>query len=124
MKKRPTPTNGKPSAREASILAPHQGDDKLALAKARRFSPRQARVIDALRPGGWVSREQIDREAGASNGPDIIAKLRGKLGGHEAIDMRTENEIDRDGRPCHPGSYRLSEIGRERLRQLEGRPAA
>lgn len=123
MKKRPTPTNGKPSAREASILAPHQGDDKLALAKARRFSPRQARVIDALRPGGWVSRERIDREAGASNGPDIIAKLRGKLG-YEAIDCERQPAIDRDGKPCLPGAHRLTDQGRERLRQLEGRPAA
>lgn len=89
-----------------------------------KFSARQTRVIDALRPGGWVSRERIDREAGSSNGPDVIAKLRGKLGGHEAIDCERQPAIDRDGKPCLPGAYRLTEIGRDRLREIEGRPAA
>ncbi len=115
--------NTDPTTSRAGIVSPHQDGDKLALVKACRFSPKQARVIDALRPGGWVSRERIDREAGSSYGPDVIAKLRGKLG-YEAIDCERQPAIDRDGKPCLPGAYRLTDAGRERLRQIEGRPAA
>ncbi len=107
--------NTDPTTSRAAIVAELRG--------CLKFSARQARVIDALRPGGWVSRERIDREAGSSNGPDVIAKLRGKLG-YEAIDCERQPAIDRDGKPCLPGAYRLTDAGRERLRQIEGRPAA
>lgn len=94
-----------------------------------RLSPRQARVLDALRPGHWVDREPLDRIAGSSNSPDVVWKLRHKFG-QDAIDMELVDGTDRDGKPCRTGRYRLTEQGRTRLIQLgmntgaEGRAAA
>ncbi|MEN9396220.1 MAG: hypothetical protein RLZ81_750 [Pseudomonadota bacterium] len=115
-KKRPTPTNGKPSALDGSIVAEPHGKNKLAKA-APRLSPRQARVLDALRPGHWVDREPLDRIAGSSNGPDVISKLRRKFG-QDSIDMELIDGTDRDGKPCRTGRYRLTPAGRERLAQI------
>lgn len=83
--------------------------------KGLRLSPRQSRVINALRPGQWVKRETMDRIAGSSNAPDVIHRLRHKLG-DDAIEMRLVDGIDRDGKPCKTGCYRLTAAGLERLR--------
>lgn len=91
-------------------------------AKPLRFSPRQARVLgalEALRPGQWLARENLDRIAGSSNGPDVIYQLRGKLG-DDAIQMQRVDGIDRDGLPCKTGRYRLDAIGHKRLSELTG----
>ena len=118
-KKGPTPTNGKPSAQDSAIVAEPHGKNKLALVNAApRLSPRQARVLDALRPGHWVDREPLDRIAGSSNSPDVIRKIRRKIG-QDAIDMELIDGTDRDGKPCRTGRYRLTEQGRDRLIQLE-----
>lgn len=84
------------------------------------FSPRQQRVIDALlaAPAG-LRREAIDRVAGSSNGPDVVARIRHKLG-HDAIDMRLVEVTDRDGKTARPGVYGLTAIGRERLSRIGG----
>lgn len=79
-----------------------------------RLSPRQSRVVDALRPGQWVKREAMDRIAGSSNSPDVIYRLRHKLG-DDAIEMELVDGIDQDGLPCRTGRYRLTAVGRERL---------
>jgi hypothetical protein len=69
---------------------------------------------------GWISREQIDRIAGASNGPQIILELRRKVTGHNGLEMTRMDAVDRDGNPCKPGYYRINAIGRERAAQLLG----
>ena len=79
-----------------------------------KLSTRQTRVIHALLAGQWISRESLDRIAGASNSPDTVKKLRRKLG-HDAIEMQLCATFDRDGKPTRPGRYRLTEQGRERL---------
>lgn len=95
--------------------------DSLDSKQSFRFTPRQARVLSALEnTEGWVWREDIDRIAGASNGPQIIMELRRKVTGHDGIDLERVDRIDRDGRPCHPGRYRLNEIGRQRLARSAG----
>ncbi|WP_091570760.1 winged helix-turn-helix domain-containing protein [Oryzisolibacter propanilivorax] len=87
---------------------------------ALRLSPRQSRVLDALTTtAGWIAREALDRIAGASNSPDVVMRLRRKLG-DDAIDMRQVDALDRDNRPCRPGQYRLTEQGRQRLAQMGG----
>lgn len=79
------------------------------------FSTRQQRVIDALASTrGSLSRENIDRISGASNGPAVIAELRRKLG-HNAIAMHLETVTDRDGKTARPGRYQLTSAGRARL---------
>lgn len=78
--------------------------------KKRRFTARQNRVLEALLTRqGWIWREEIDRIAGASNGPEIIRQLRHHHG--IEIDMRKVPRIDRDGRPCEPGQYKITGPG-------------
>lgn len=97
------------SATHSAIVAgQHQADKPIHL------TPRQSRALALLMPGHWVARETFDREVGASNGPDLIQQLRRKLG-NGAIETQHFDVIDRDGKPCRPGRYRLTSEGRERL---------
>lgn len=89
--------------------------------KPGKFTPRQQRALDALALG-WIAREAFDRATGCSNGPDLVRQLRQKLG-DDAIETRHVDAIDRDGHPCKPGQYRLTETGRQRLEQKGGRHA-
>ena len=81
-------------------------------------SPRLRRVLRALLAcdTGWITREQLDGIAGASNSPDLVYQLRQKLG-QDAIEMRQVEATDRDGFTCKPGRYRLSDQGRARVFQ-------
>jgi hypothetical protein len=98
----------------AESSAPDRTDSK----RARRFTPRQSRVVEALRcTDGWIFREDIDRIAGASNGPEVIAQLRHGWG--LVIDMERVDRTDRDGEACSPGRYRLTEQGRDRLQSIK-----
>lgn len=86
-------------------------------------NPRHLRVIHALlmRPR---KREEIDRIAGASNGPEVIAELR-RRGLHTPC-QRTPG-IDRDGLPIKFGVYEFDDNDRrkltawQRLRNEKGR---
>lgn len=90
----------------------------MLLKPASQMTPRQARVADALlRSEGWISREAIDRIAGASNGPEVIRQLRQRLG-REAIEMQRVDAIDRDGQLCKPGRYRITPEGRVKLAEM------
>lgn len=59
-----------------------------------------------------MPREQVDRVAGASNGPELIAELRRR--GLEFPCTRID-ALDRDGRPCKPGVYHLTRADRRKL---------
>lgn len=82
----------------------------------RRFSgtdnPRHLRALNGLlrRP---MPREHLDREAGASNGPALIAELRDR---GLSIPCDRAPVIDRDGREVQRGIYRLTERDRRRIR--------
>lgn len=92
-----------------------------------RFSgtenPRHLRVIHSLmiRPR---KREEIDRIAGASNGPELVAELRRR--GLRAKCRRTPG-IDRDGYPVKFGVYEFDDDDRRainawlRVRNLRGK---
>ena len=105
MKKRPSPTNGNPSA-----------DDKAKPNKPAHFlgteNPRHLRVIMALlvspRP-----REAIDRIAGASNGPALMSDLRDL--GIKAPCSKTPC-IDRDGVEVKRGIYHLTDHDKQLIR--------
>lgn len=99
---------------DATFATPSLRDEVQSTDRGLRLSPRQSRVVDALRPGHWVNRESMDRIAGSSNSPDIIYRLRHKLG-NDAVEMKLIDGIDRDGKPCKTGCYRLTAAGRERL---------
>lgn len=77
-------------------------------------NPRQRRALRALLAGP-VSREQLDRITGASNSPSVIQRLRGK--GFEIPCSSTE-ATDRDGRPCQPGAYSLTDTDKAKALAL------
>ena len=101
-----------PAAATATTTPPNSANST----RPRRITPRQQRVIAALWSAQrWISREEIDRIAGASNGPQVIKELRERLAGHDGIDMERIEVTDRDGRPCRPGRYKLNHQGRDRI---------
>ena len=75
------------------------------------LNPRYLRVIDALMERPRM-REELDRIAGCSNGPELVAELR-RLG----LDVQClkMTRTDRDGKPCRPGRYILTETGRRQI---------
>lgn len=85
-----------------------------------QLSARQDRAFKALwRTFEWVTREEMDRIAGSSNSPSVIATLRYQKGlGPDGIETEYFNVLDRDGNPCRPGRYRLTYVGRLRAAEL------
>lgn len=83
-------------------------------------NPRHLRVIQAVtvRP---VPREELDRVAGCSNGPALVADLRDL--GLEMPCTRTR-KLDRDLFPTWPGVYHLTERDRRKLNEWKRRRAA
>lgn len=75
-------------------------------------NPRHVRVLRALVLRTKLAREEVDRIAGASNGPQIIAELR-RLG----LDVPCIRgpATDRDGIVVYPGIYSLSERDRREV---------
>ena len=69
-----------------------------------QLTQRQRIALNALLQGP-VSREALDRVAGCSNGPELIAELR-RMGFQ--IPCQRVKKIDRYGHVCHPGVYSLS----------------
>lgn len=105
-----------PESSNENSSAPHSADSK-----PLKLTPRQVRVLKALMScKGCISREQVDRIAGASNGPQIIKEIRKKLTGYEGLDMLRIDALDRDGRPCKPGWYQINPLGRSRVKKLLG----
>lgn len=87
-------------------------------AKSTHFTPRQARIISALiaaqASGAWLSREAIDRVAGASNGPHIILQIR-RIAGHDGVVTERRDVKDKDGKTVQAGYYQLTALGHQRL---------
>ena len=101
--------------------APEQGDSTMQgdlfnnSTEFPRFlgtvNPRYLRVIDGLMERPRM-REELDRIAGCSNGPELVAELR-RLG----LDVQClkMTRTDRDGKPCRPGLYILTDTGRRQI---------
>lgn len=74
-------------------------------------NPRHLRAIQQLltRP---TPRETLDRVAGCSNGPELVAELR-----RRGLDAPCERIrfTDRDGKICRPGVYHLTTSDRRLL---------
>lgn len=82
-------------------------------------NPRYLRVLAALI---WrlLMREEVDRVAGCSNGPQLVKEIR-KAG--LAVPCKRLNFRDRDGRRCRPGQYCLTDNDRKLIREwLERTP--
>jgi hypothetical protein len=94
-----TPDNSKPLPR-----APKQHDFKL--------THRQRGLCEAFATGRKLWREEVDRIAGASNGPEVMRQLKGKGLAWQCDRIK---KIDRDGNPCEPGIYSIVGSGWETL---------
>lgn len=94
MKKRPT-NQSQPSAREQRDSTPS------------KINPRERRLFEYLLHHCQAFREALDRVAGASNVPDIIFRARRKHG--LQIPCERVAATDRDGMPCRPGLYSLTD---------------
>ena len=83
-----------------------ENDDASAFCAPARplYSPRKLRLLEALLDGP-LSREALDRGIGTSNSPDVVFRLRAR-----GFDLPCERRrgIDRDGRPCSFGIYRMT----------------
>lgn len=84
-------------------------------------SPREWHALSALMTGP-KSREEIDRAAGVSNGPDLIMELRRRhaLG----LPCKRVNHKDRWGVSVKKGVYSLSETDRPKVARLLHKPQA
>lgn len=104
------PTDGKTSA-------PKHGDSKVSALFCGTENPRHLRAIHALlrRP---MPREHLDTEAGASNGPALVADLR-DLG----LELPCDRVpcLDRDGREVKRGIYHLTQRDRIRIARWQAR---
>ena len=78
-------------------------------------TPRELRLIHLLLRRPSVSREAVDSEAGAANGPDLVANVRALGLGKEHLPCTRIHVIDRDGVVCRPGVYSLTEPGRKAI---------
>jgi hypothetical protein len=67
-------------------------------------NPRERRLLSALMSGP-LAREALDRAVGASNSPDVVLRLRRR--GFE-VPCELRDGLDRDGRKCKYGVYRLT----------------
>ena len=63
-----------------------------------------------------TSREELDHIAGCSNGPELVADLRRRGLGKEHLRCERIEFVDRDGFPCRPGVYYLTEQGRRMVK--------
>lgn len=100
---------------EGKTSAPEHGDSKTTAAFLGTDNPRYLRILAALLARSR-SREDIDRIAGASNGPAAIAELRA-LGLPKAQCLPCERTpcFDRDGQEVQRGIYWLTPAGRRRV---------
>lgn len=85
--------------------------DSITAKFAGTDNPRHLRVLHAaLRRS--LPREQVDREAGCSNAPELVAELRRR--GLEFPCVRID-AYDRDRLPCRPGVYHLTSTDRRKI---------
>ena len=82
-------------------------------------NPKQLRVLAALlvRP---CPREQIDKSAGVSNGPDVVFRLRGR---GLSIPCERVKRKGIDGEWTHPGIYQLTASDRKAINRFLSRRA-
>ncbi len=114
--------NARPSIAKTS--AREQGDSNSSTTFFGTDNPRYLRVLAALLTRART-REEIDRIAGASNGPDAIANLRA-LGLPKPRCLPCERTpcFDRDGQEVRRGVYWLTPAGRRRVQAWMRRRAA
>lgn len=78
-------------------------------------SSQMKRTLHAfMKTSHWIRREEIDRIAEASNGPEVIRQIRKRFG-KDAVETIRFHKINSDGLIVRPGGYRLTALGRQRV---------
>ena len=103
-----------PHTRQSEQGAEHQDATNITRRQARKLQPRHVRLLAALL-NGPVMRETADRITGASNSPHYVQGLR-DLG--LEIECERVSALDRDGKRCRPGQYRLLACSKRHARDL------
>jgi hypothetical protein len=82
--------------------------------KFNTANPRHLRVLVALIRRS-MTREHVDTEAGASNGPALIAELR-----HRGLSIPCDRipTFDRDGREVKRGVYHATKLDRRKIHKF------
>ena len=102
MNKRPTVTD---------TSAPEKGNSNPSSRFLGTHNKRHLRVLAVLLVRR-LFREELDRIAGCSNGPELVAELRRR--GLE-IPCEAVTRLDKDGKPCRPGVYSLTDDDRLKI---------
>ena len=79
------------------------------------LTPRHTRLLKALLAGP-VTRAQVDKVTGASNGPDEVLKLRRRL--DLVVPCERRKALDRDGHRVDFGVYSLTTPDRRKALEL------
>ena len=109
---------------EVKTSAAGHSDSKARAAFLGTDNPRHLRILAALLTRAR-SREDIDRIAGASNGPAAIAELRALgLPKPACLPCQRTPCYDRDGQEVRRGIYWLTPAGRRRVQAWMRRRAA
>ena len=113
---RPEQANSNPNDDLFSVPEMHKGNAAAQAKFTGTTNPRELRAIHFLmiRP---MPREQLDKAVGCANSPDLIFRLRKK--GLEIPCLKIE-AIDRDGLPCRPGVFYLTESARKKVIRWNG----
>lgn len=104
-----------PASPEGKTSAAEHSNSKSPASFLGTVNPRHLRILAALvvRPR---TREEIDRIAGASNGPDAISALRALgLPKPDFLNCQRTPCFDRDGQEVQRGIYWLTPAGRRRV---------
>lgn len=88
-----------------------QGHSKPSSRFLGTHNKRHLRVLAALLVRR-LFREELDKIAGCSNGPELVAELRRR--GLE-IPCEPVTRLDKDGKPCRPGVYSLTDDDRLKI---------
>jgi hypothetical protein len=115
-----TPENGKGRHPVKAPTPMQTGDDATARRQRQQaptLTPRHRRILLALLVG-QRTREEIDRIAGASNGPDEVMTLRQNFS--LVVPCQRKGSKDMDGHAVQVGIYRLTEADRTHAKRLLG----
>ena len=116
-----TTTENRKGRRAGNTPTPMQTAGDATTRAQRQQAPaltlRHRRILLALL-AGQRTREEIDRAAGASNGPDEVLRIRLRFG--LVIPCTRRGSLDRDGHKVEVGVYRLTENDRTTARRLLG----
>ena len=103
-----------PNTRQSEKGAKHQDNTNITRQQAKKLQPRDIRLLAALLKRSVTRYAAIDI-TGAPNSPEYIRRLRAL--GLQIVCERIEM-VDRDGKRCRPGRYRLLASSRRYARQL------